>query len=313
MDSTIAYAGCTIDRATQFRVDADWLQRSMSDPAVRVLPVWRDRNLVAGGTRPRLLALGEGAAVEALSLAHEAAFLGRGADGVAWFACDLSHHAQDRLAPIAAGASFEDLGRVVTVLDRNEGGLLAYARAIAYWHRRHRFCGVCGAATASRQGGHMRECLNEACAAQHFPRTDPVVIMLVTCGDACLLARQKRWIAGLMSALAGFVEPGETAEDAVRREVLEEVGLKVCAVRYRTSQPWPFPSSLMLGFRAEVAGEGIIDAPLVLDEAELEDARWFRRDEVAAMRAHGLRLPFRGTIARALVEEWLAGDVAGSR
>ncbi len=155
----------------------------------------------------------------------------------------------------------------------------------------------------------MRECDNPECRSQHFPRTDPVVIMLITRSDveggACLLARQKQWMPGLMSALAGFVEPGETVEDAVRREVREEVGLELDEVRYWTSQPWPFPYSLMLGFRAD-ARNG--DA-LAIDPAELETGRWFRRQEVIDIRAAGLRLPFRGTIARALIESWLAEAV----
>ncbi len=195
---------------------------------------------------------------------------------------------------------------MVTLLAADEAALLAYARSIIYWHRRHRFCGICGSPTTGSQGGHLRVCADPACAAQQFPRTDPVVLMLVTRSlngsSQCLLARQRHWMPGLVSALAGFVEPGETLEEAVRREVREETGLEIDAVQYCGSQPWPFPSSLMLGFRAEARNW----PELKVDGDELEDARWFHRDEVAAIRSLGLRLPFRGTIARALIEAWLA-------
>ena len=311
MDMRMAYAGCTLDRATHLRADAACLAERLRAPSTRIVPVWRDRSLIAAGDRPRLLALTEESAGTAISLAHEVVFLGLDGDGAAWFACDLSHREEERLAAIGDGAAFQDFGRAVTALAANEAALLAYARALAHWHRRHRFCGVCGSPTLARQGGHMRVCADPACEAQHFPRTDPVVIMLVTRSHGgtseCLLARQRHWMPGLVSALAGFVEPGETPEEAVRREVREEAGLDVEAVRYRASQPWPFPSSLMLGFRAETRN----GAELRIDGDELEDARWFGRTEVAKIRSLGLRLPFRGTIARALIEAWLAGDEAG--
>ena len=185
--------------------------------------------------------------------------------------------------------------------------MLAYARAILHWHRRHRFCGACGSRTEANTAGICASAPTRPACSQHFPRTDPVVIMLVTrtdpeSGRFCLSARPAAAMdAGTGVTLAGFVEPGETLEEAVRREVLEESSLIVGAVRYKTSQPWPFPGSLMLGFRAE-AGDG----PLAVDHDELEDARWFRREDVARIRTLGLRLPFRGTIARALIEGWLA-------
>ena len=312
MDMQMAYTGCPLDRATHLRTDASRLAERLRAPSTRIVPVWRDRSLIAGGSRPRLLALTEESAGTAISLAHEVVFLGLDAEGAAWFACDLSHRDEERLAAIGAGAAFQDLGRAVTALEADEATLLAYARALAHWHRRHRFCGVCGSPTLARQGGHMRACADQACQTQHFPRTDPVVIVLVTRAhegsSECLLARQPHWMRGLVSALAGFIEPGETPEEAVRREVREEAGLAVEAVRYQASQPWPFPSSLMLGFRAETRN----GAELRIDGDELEDARWFNRTEVAEIRSLGLRLPFRGTIARALIEAWLAGDEAGA-
>jgi len=309
MVGPIAYSGCALDRAVLRRTDGAWLADRLRHPTSRIVPVWRDRSLV-GAERPRLVALGEDAAGAAVALSDCVVFLGLGEGDRAWFACDVSAHEEERLAAIVDGASFQDLGRVAPVLAPGEGAVLAYARAITHWHRRHRFCGACGSATEAAQGGHLRACTNPECRLQHFPRTDPVVIMLVTREEssagpaACLLARQKQWMPGLVSALAGFVEPGETLEEAVRREVLEESGLIVETLHYRASQPWPFPSSLMLGFHADVRPD---TAELNFDREELEDARWFRRDEVAGIRAQGLRLPFRGTIARALIEAWLAG------
>ena len=310
MTSPIVYAGCPLDRAAHLRIDAAWMGERLGDPASRVLPVWRDRCLVLSGERPGPAVLAGAAGADALALAQDAAFLGLDADGAAWFACDLSPHDEASVPTFGQQARFLDLGQVVTRLSSADSAILAYARALLHWHRRHRFCGGCGGPTEARHGGHLRVCLNPECRSEHFPRTDPVVIMLLTRAgaggseDECLLARQRHWIPGLMSAIAGFVEPGETLEEAVRREVREETGLEVERLRYRASQPWPFPSSLMLGFHAVVPA----GVPLRIDQEELEDARWFRRQDVATIRAQGLRLPFRGTIARALIEGWLGGN-----
>ena len=171
------------------------------------------------------------------------------------------------------------------------------------WHRRNRFCGVCGSATVVSEAGHLRTC--PSCGAHHHPRTDPVAIVLVSDGDRALLGRQARWPAGRYSALAGFVEPGESIEQAVAREVREESGIEVAQVRYHSSQPWPFPSSLMLGFHAAYAGGD----PEPLDN-ELEHVRWFDRTEVEEIVA-GRRpehLPPPVAIARRLIDEWLAKD-----
>jgi NAD+ diphosphatase len=311
MDRRLAYAGCTLDRATHLRADEVTLGEHLRRPSTRILPVWRDRSLIASGHRPGLCSINGATGEAAISLAPEVVFLGLDESGHAWFTCDLSHIEEDQLPAMGECAAFEDLGRVVTLIAADEAALLAYARSITYWHRRHRFCGACGSPTIMHQAGHARVCTDMACEAQQFPRTDPVVIMLVTRSDGkasqCLLARQSHWMPGLVSALAGFVEPGETLEDAVRREVQEESGLELDRVHYTASQPWPFPSSLMLGFRAEARN----GSELKVDTDELEEARWFDRDEVAAIRSLGLRLPFRGTIARALIEAWLAGDKAG--
>jgi NAD+ diphosphatase len=188
------------------------------------------------------------------------------------------------------------------VVPAEELGILAAAKALLHWHAHHRFCSQCGAPSSVSCAGFRRDC--GACGAQHFPRTDPVAIMLVTRGDRCLLGRQARFPAGMYSCLAGFIEPGETIEDAVRRETFEEAGVRVGAVRYLASQPWPFPSSLMIGCVAEGLDDG-----LTLDRAELEDGRWFSRDEVRLMLEHrhpdGLSTPLPFAIANALIRSFV--------
>src|SRR3546814_482718 len=171
---------------------------------------------------------------------------------------------------------FTDLRRIGPLLERFEGSLLAYARGLLWWHQRHRFCGVCGHPTVSVKGGHQRSCTNQACAAPQFPRTDPAVIMLVHDGERCLLGRQRVWPDGMYSTLAGFVEPGETLEEAVAREVWEESGIQVRDVRYHSAQPWPFPSSLMLGFHAAAKSFEI-----VRNDDELGDAQWYTAEDLA--------------------------------
>ncbi len=299
------YAGCRLDRAAESRRDEGWLADRQADPTSRVVPLWRDRSLFVAGDPPRALAVAPSAVTNPGAGSDGIVFLGRDGGDSAWFAADVSNWEQDRLGRLAAGVELADLRRMGPVMDADEAALLAYARGILYWHRRHRFCGVCGHPTQSRDGGHLRVCLNEACRAEHFPRTDPAVIMLVTRpgadGGACLLARQPRWPRGMYSTLAGFVEPGESLEEAVAREVREETGIEVAAVRYRGSQPWPFPSSLMLGFRAET-GEA---AAITVLRDELEDAMWFTRADIGRFDGTARRLPRIDSIARLLVEEWL--------
>lgn len=180
--------------------------------------------------------------------------------------------------------------------------MAAHARSLVDWHARHGFCAVCGAATEPRSGGSSRKCA--ACGADHFPRTDPVAIVVVTHGERCLLGRSGRFQGNLYSALAGFIEPGESIEEAVRREIKEEAGIEVGAVRYIASQPWPFPSSLMIGCLADARSEDIR-----LDEEELEDARWFERGlirDVLSGVAREISVPQPFAIARHLIETWAA-------
>jgi len=215
----------------------------------------------------------------------------------------------DRAAEHLTADREADLRQLAGRLDRHEGALLAFARAMVFWHSRHRFCGVCGAPTQSEEAGHMRRCTDPACAAMHFPRTDPAVIMLVTDGERALMGRNKNFVPGMYSTLAGFVEPGESLEDAVAREVLEETGIAVGAVHYHSSQPWPFPANIMLGFHADAT-----TTEIKVDYGELEDARWFERDWILAhVDDDTFRLPRRDSIARRLVEDWLHGHVEPGR
>jgi NAD+ diphosphatase len=295
------YSGATLDRAAERRRDQAWLTDRLADPATRLVPVWRTRNLVrrdgpaVHAVRPRL-----GAAGWLTDLGRASLFLGI-EDDAAHFAVDLSHLADPAAMPaLTALGEFVELREVGALLSQPDGALLAYSRALIHWHRTHGFCASCGAVTESRQGGHMRQCAN--CAIEHYPRTDPAVIVLVSAGEHCLLGRQARWRPGMFSTLAGFVEPGETLEEAVAREVMEETGVAVSRLRYHSSQPWPFPGSLMVGFMAEA--ERV--TPLTIDESELETAAWFTRADIGRFAERGLCLPNPDSIARCLLEEWLA-------
>ena len=278
------FAGAALDRAGPHRRDEAWLAARLADPATRVLAA-SEAGVVVAGERPRLFAVDE------LPEGLELVLLGVDGDGHAVFAADPG----DELPGERRG-----LRDLAPLLPQAEGGMVAHAAGMLNWHRRHRFCANCGAPTVAREAGYVRVC--PVCGSQHHPRTDPVVIMLVTDGDRALLGRQAQWPTGRYSALAGFVEPGESLEEAVAREVGEEAGVRVADVRYRSSQPWPFPTSLMLGFSAQWAG----GEPAVRDD-ELEDVGWFTREAIVG---GDVLLPPPTAIARRLIDEWLGDDEA---
>ena len=208
-------------------------------------------------------------------------------------------------------AKFLDLRGMVGNLPEKDSYILAYARSMVFWHTQNQYCGACGNKTQQKKGGHVRYCSSNDCSIEHFPRIDPAVIMLITnesCSESvCLLGRQEKWPAGSYSCLAGFVEPGETVEETVAREVKEEVGIPIFNISYLASQPWPFPSSLMLGFRAQTQ-----TMSLKIDSEELEDARWFTRKEVMAFGpwghdSEGFKKPRPDSIAHWLITDWLNG------
>ena len=203
----------------------------------------------------------------------------------------------DQPPPFTDRGEFQDLRFLGTVLPPDEANLAAHARALVLWHASQLYCGVCGTAARPEAGGNARTCVNVDCGRVIFPRVDPAIIVLVSDGDRCLLGRQARWPEGRYSTIAGFAEPGESLEDAVRREVYEETNVHVGEVRYHSSQPWPFPSSLMVGFLAQA-----ISSEIRLNDAELEDAQWFTREQLLS----GFpKLPFRISIARRLVDHWV--------
>jgi len=300
------FAGGALDRASERRGDPEWVAGRLERPETRVVPVWRSRSLVRAtrdhGERydPVLLTVPEARRVAGDPRDWVLLGLDHGPGGSrALFASEVEDGSTDE-PPLGERGEFHDLHRIGATLSRAEGSLLAYARAVVTWSRRHRFCGACGSPTTSREGGHVRRCANAACEVEQFPRTDPAIIVLVADGDRCLLGRKGFWPEGVYSTLAGFVEPGESLTEAVVREVREESGIEVGRVRYRSSQPWPFPTSLMLGFHADRVG-----GDLRVDGLELADARWFHRDELGRRRETGLKLPSRVSIARRLIEEWL--------
>jgi NAD+ diphosphatase len=287
-----------IDRVSDKRQDDGWLAAKMTDETTRFLPVWRLRNLVRDGAVVEPVLLSPSDLSDLIAPAESTILLGVQGD-TTYFAIDLP---LDDSSPsiLAALGEFQELRSIAPLLDEYHIALLAYARAMAYWHCRHRFCGDCGSPTMSKEGGALRVCTNEACGQQHFPRTDPAIIVLVTCGERCLLGRKSWWPKNMYSNVSGFVEPGESLEDALVREVWEETRVEVEELTYHSSQPWPFPSSLMLGFTAVTASETI-----QVDEDEFEDACWFTREEIRSRLEQGtLRLPMPVSISFRLIEEW---------
>ena len=307
---TVTFGGSGLDRAAELRADAGRVAALLAGG--RVLPIWRGKPLIVAQS-----GLGWVAAESVVLCGGEPVFLGLD-EGVARFAQDISGWKPEVLeASQPAGFvdanrqghpalpnehALDDLRGVMALLTPREAELAATAKAVLQWHSTHRFCSSCGVASVMSHAGWQRSCA--ACGAHHFPRTDPVVIMLVVRGNKLLLGRSAPWPEGMYSLLAGFVEPGETMEAAVRREVFEETGITTGSVRYLASQPWPFPASLMFGCIAEATSDEI-----TLDPAELEDAVWVSREDLVAVMAgqHPKIKPGRkGAIAQFLMGNFLA-------
>jgi len=289
------FAGAFVDRSGERRKDPDWLSRAAQSDACRFVPVWGDKCLTGGDPLHTIL-LDRRQAGDLIDEDH-LIFLGlfRGHPAFAFSISDAHP------APFAELGEFRDLRFLGTAVPADEANLAAHARALVLWHASQLYCGVCGSSARPEAGGNSRVCTNPRCGRIMFPRVDPAVIVLVADGERCLLGRQASWPEGRYSTIAGFAEPGESLEDAVRREVFEETNVRVGDVRYHSSQPWPFPSSLMLGFLAEAQSFDIR-----LNDGELEDAQWFTRPE---LRSGNPKLPFRISIARRLVDYWVGlGD-----
>lgn len=293
------FAGAFVDRSGEMRKDAQWLSEALTHPETRFVPVRGDHCLVGGD--PLQLKLLQRHQIENFLDGHNQIFLGlfRGKPA---FAVAI---AADGPQPYAELGEFQDLRYLGSVLPADEANLAAHARGLVLWHTSQQFCGSCGSSARPHAGGNSRRCVNSACDREIFPRVDPAIIVLVSDGERCLLGRQTRWPEGRYSTIAGFVEPGESLEDAVRREVFEETNIRVTAVRYHSSQPWPFPSSLMLGFVAEA--DTSVAQEIQLNDGELEDAQWFTRKE---LRSGFPKLPFSISIARRLVDGWLNAEVS---
>ncbi len=285
------FAGAFVDRSGERRKDPDWLARAARSEDCRFVPVWGDKCLV-GGDPLRAILLTRKQAGQYIDDDH-LIFLGLFRDQPA-FAFSIDETATP---PFAELGEFQDLRFLGSVLSPDEANLAAHARALALWHASQLFCGVCGSSARPGSGGNARVCVNPDCGRQVFPRVDPAIIVLVSQGKRCLLGRQPGWPEGRYSTIAGFAEPGESLEDAVRREVYEETNIRVDQVRYHSSQPWPFPAAIMLGFLAEA-----VSTDIRLNDGELEDARWFTRKE---LRSGFPKLPFRISIARRLVDHWI--------
>ncbi|HEY1313339.1 MAG TPA: NAD(+) diphosphatase [Steroidobacteraceae bacterium] len=285
-------AGPYLDRVAHLRQDPAWFAAAFADERSRAIPVWNSRSLIVEGNTPRAAYLPLHQVPPERRSGLDLVLLGRSGD-THYFTYDIE---SAEPPPMPPGTRFEDLRLIAAALPMDEAGLLSYARAIISWRRRNRFCGACGASTVPAKSGHVLVCTNPSCRHEQFPRLDPAIIVLVGEGDRALLGRQASWPVGRYSTIAGFVEPGESLEDAVAREVFEETGIEVDRIEYHSSQPWPFPASLMLGFTAHA-----ITTEVHLNDQELEDARWFTRAELAA---NGTLLPPRQSISFRLIEDW---------
>ena len=286
------FSGAWLERRSESRAEAGWVEQALAEPGTRFLVSCGTQHLVQRHPATRIAFLDRAHPLVRASEPEQLVLLG-------WFGgarCVLIDALADATG-FPADTQLAELRPLLTELPESEAAVLACARALLIWRARHRHCGVCGAPTRPRSAGHSLQCTSSECGAEFFPRIDPAIIVLVNDGDRALLGRQPGWPAGRYSTLAGFVEPGESLEDTVAREVYEEAGVRVNTVNYVASQPWPFPSSLMLGFHATADST----LPIRLD-GELEHARWFATAELGS--AGASVLPPRYTIARRLIDSW---------
>ena len=305
------YTANPFDRADQTRKDEATINTLWTSSEARVVPFYRGLLLVhqeAGNTsQPSIATM---AVSDIPSVTSDPVFLGFYEES-AYFAQDFSTLESPDALIKSATAEFLDLRVTGPFLTADEGAILSYTRAMIHWQQQTQFCSLCGHANLSRSAGHVKVCSNSNCARESFPRTDPAVIMLVATSandpkdERCLLGRHPKWPNGVYSTLAGFVEPGETLESAVSREVFEEAGIDTNNVQYVASQPWPFPQSIMLGFTATA-----LNTEIKIDPQELGDAQWFSRDELTEFGNWGddnyaLQLPRPDSIARFLIDRWL--------
>jgi len=305
-----AFVTHAIDRDHARRLDDEWLAEALLAPETQFVVVWQDQVLV-NGAENRL---------SRLCHTEVTGFTGRCPDdgaetvllgileGVTYFGVGLSDACDPATDGVARFGEFHDLRGVAALMNSTEGALAVQAKAMLHWRRQHRFCGRCGAPTRIEEAGYVSRCTDDACGQLTFPRVDPAIIVLVTSSERCLLGRQPHWPKGRYSNIAGFVEPGESLETAVAREVHEETGITIRSLAYHSSQPWPFPQSLMVGFTAQAATQEI-----QLTDGELEDAKWLTREEIRdGLLAGTLGLPSAYSISFHLIEDWFDAGTCGS-
>ncbi len=305
----IPFAGSPLDRASDKRTNIEWIEAKLHDASSLIFPMWRLEPFLLGSQKlaspGQLGLLRPGIADPLAGAGAPCIFLGL--DGnTALFALDISAAANPaEQGPLAGLGYFCDARTAAQIVSMKDAAIIAQAKALIDWHQRHGFCPRCGAPTRIMDAGYRRLC--SECNSEHFPRVDPVVIMLATCGDACLIGRGKQFPSGMFSALAGFMEPGETIEEAVKRELMEEASVKVSEVRYYATQPWPFPSSLMIGCFAKADSR-----EARVDDNELAEVRWLERGVARAIIAgeqrDGIRLPPPIAIAHHLIRTWAVGE-----
>lgn len=299
------FTAVRLNRDVELRDDSGWVNETLIKANTRLVPLWRSRSLLqrdVDGTIAVYLSPGELAEPDRI---QPPTLLGNDGERE-YFAVSVTDSQKDAILEQNSGARFTDLRRASIDMAAKHAGILAYAKALHYWQHRHAFCGVCGNPNLLRSAGHRMKCSNEECGRESFPRIDPAIIVLVTHKDACLLGRNAKWPAKHFSTLAGFVEPGESLEDAVVREVFEEVELRLADIRYVSSQPWPFPASAMCGFYAEAR-----DRNNSVSE-EVEEVRWFTVESLTqAVLDNEVRLSPPVSIAFRLLADWFKNRGGG--
>jgi NAD+ diphosphatase len=299
------FTSVRVDRLVEYRNDPEWVSRALGSDAARLVPLWRSRCLIESTDEGQLAVYLRNNELENLDSIQPPTLLGT--DGKRYFfAVSINDKQREDVLSLHPEARFLDLRRASVDMDAKHAGVLAYAKALHYWQHRHLFCGVCGSPNHLLSAGHKLVCTNEECARQSFPRIDPAIIVLVTHENSCMLGRNATWPAKRFSTLAGFVEPGESLEDAVVREVFEESRVRLKEMQYVSSQPWPFPASSMCGFYAEAESRDCMTSE------ELEELRWFTVDELTeAVNNREVLLSPPVSIAFRLLADWYKNNGGG--
>ena len=296
------FTAVRLNREVELRDDAQWVAKTLTDPNTRLVPLWRSRSLLERNDEGTIAIYLSPTELTEPDRIQPPTLLGNDGERE-YFAVSVTDSQKDAIQAELPNATFADLRRASIDMAAKHAGILAYAKALHYWQHRHAFCGVCGSPNLLRSAGHRMVCSNDECARESFPRIDPAIIVLVTHKDSCLLGRNAKWRAKHFSTLAGFVEPGESLEDAVVREVYEEVQVNLKNMRYVSSQPWPFPASAMCGFYAEA-----VDRSSGSSE-EVQETRWFTVDSLTqAVLSDEVRLSPPVSIAFRLLADWFRNN-----